>query len=119
VDKEFLDPKDVKKQEEAEAKFNRERKLRISDLRKILSTPEGRRFVWNELSRTKVFAPSFSLNSSQTSYNEGERSVGIALLADVMEAKPEAFYQSYCKANSKEKAVKTQEESNDGTNQSD
>lgn len=107
---EFLDQREVRKQKEAEQKFERERKLRISDLRKILSTPEGRRFVWSELCRTKVFAPSFSLNSAQTSFNEGERSIGIALLADVMEAKPESFYQSYCEDNSKEKAAQKQEE---------
>jgi len=107
---EFLNPADVKKQEEAEEKYQRERKLRINDLRKILSTPEGRRTIWNELCRAKVFAASFSLNSVQMGYNEGERSVGIALLADVMEASSSAFYQMYTDAHAKEKAAKKQEE---------
>lgn len=105
-----LDEKEVKKQKEAQQKFDREKKLRINDLRKVLSTPEGRRTIWNELSRAKVFAPSFSLDSIQMAKNEGERSIGIALLADVMEAKAEAFYTMYTEAMSKKKSEERQEE---------
>lgn len=114
----FLDPDIVKKQKEAEEKYQREKKLRISDLRKVLSTPEGRRTIWNELVRAKVFAPSFSLNSIQMGFNEGERAVGIALLTDLMEAKPEAFYQMWSENYANEQSTKKQEEQeNDRTNQ--
>jgi hypothetical protein len=112
----YIDPKELAKQDELEAKFQRERKLKINDLKKILSTPEGRRAIWNELCRAKVFASSFSLNSVQMAYNEGERSVGIALLADVMEANAPAFYQMFTEANSKEKAAKKEEQENDSRN---
>ena len=116
---EFLDPSEVKKAKEAEDKVVREHKLKINDLRKILSTPEGRRAVWNLLSEAKVFAPSFSLNSVQTAYNEGQRSSGIALLANVMEARPESFYQMFTEANSKDKAAKNQEEKQNDSTSSD
>lgn len=104
-----ISPEELKAAKEAEDKAIRERRLVISDLRKLLSTPEGRRFTWAELSRAKVFAPSFSLNQAQTNYNEGQRSVGIALLEDIMEAKPEAFYQMFVEAKSKEKEAKNKE----------
>ena len=34
--------KDIKKQDEAKAEFDRKEKLRLNDMRKILSIPEGR-----------------------------------------------------------------------------
>jgi hypothetical protein len=110
-DKDFLDPAEVEKQEEAAALYKREQRLRIGDLRKVLSIPEGRRLIWSELSRAKIFADFFSLNSLEMAKFCGERSVGLKLLADVMEAKPEAFYQMYTEASSKEKAAKKEEES--------
>jgi len=108
----FLDPEQVKKQKEDEEKYQREKKLRISDLRKILNTPEGRRMVWNELERAKVFADFFSTNALEMARFCGERKVGLSLLADIMEAKPEAFYSMYLEETSKTKSEEKQEEIN-------
>lgn len=114
----FLDKEEVKRQKEILEQFARDKKLRINDIKKVLSIPEGRRFIWEELKRTKVFAPSYSNNSNQTAFNEGERSIGIAILADVMEARPDAFYQMFTEARSKEQAAKKQEEQDGGTRSS-
>lgn len=112
-DKEFLDPRELKKQEEAEAKFERDRKLRLSDMRKILSIPEGRRTIWRLLEQCKVFAPSFSLNTLQIAYSEGQRSIGITLLSDVEIAKPGIFAQMTSEAKSEENSAKNKEKEDD------
>jgi hypothetical protein len=99
-----IDPKEEKRQQEAQEKLERERKLRINDLKKILSTPEGRRTIWNELSRAKTFADCFSTNSLEMAKFCGQRLVGLSLLADIMEARSEAFYQMYTEEMSKKKS---------------
>jgi len=107
----FYNAEAEKKAAEAKKEADLKHARDIGDLRKLIELPEGRRFVWNQLARAGVFSPSFTLNSVQTGYNEGARSVGIALLADLMEAKPEAFYQMFREANSEAKSKK-QEEAN-------
>ena len=105
----FLDPEEVKKQKEANEKSQRENRLRINDMRKILSLPEGRRYIWSELERCKVFAPSFTTNSLLLGFNEGQRSIGIALLSDVELAKPGSYSQMFTEAMSKRNSAKEKE----------
>lgn len=105
----FLDPAEVKKQKESAEDLERTTKLRLSDMRKILSLPEGRRYVWEELKRSGVFTLSFSPNASQTAYNEGQRSLGISLLADVELAKPGSFHQMFSEEMSKKNSGKVKE----------
>ena len=55
-----------------------------SDVRKILSTPEGRRFIWRVMAFAGVYAPSYSGQAHwETNFNEGKRSVGNLLLKDI------------------------------------
>ncbi len=68
-----------------------ERQKDIDDLRKILKTPEGRRFTWRHLGRCRIFCNSFNPNSNQTAFNEGQRSIGLVLLGEVNEANMTAF----------------------------
>lgn len=75
-------------------KLGRDREL--DDLRFILSTDQGRRFVWKMLSRCGVFKISFT-GSSQTFFNEGERSIGLYLLNEVMDADPDSYVKMYVK----------------------
>lgn len=69
-------------------RWNREREL--SDVRSILSTKQGRRFWWRYLAKCKIFQSTFTGNNT-TFFNEGERNVGLQLLADLNEAMPEAY----------------------------
>jgi len=109
------DQDEIRKQKEVEAQYRRDQKTRISDLRKVLLIPEGRRVIWRILEEAKVMAEAFSLNALETAKWQGERHVGIRLLEDLMKAKPESFYQMFCeaKAKSNEKIAKTEEETND------
>ena len=51
------------------------------DLRLLMKTENGRRFVWRMLERTGVYRITFRTNS-EGAFLEGIRSVGASLLAD-------------------------------------
>lgn len=89
---------------EAAAKEKRGRERDLEDLRFLLSTIQGRRFVWRQLSECGVFKSSFTGNST-TFFNEGRRDVGLKLMADVMESKPEAYLQMAQEAKREETNV--------------
>lgn len=77
---------------EAAAKEKRGRARDLEDMRFILETAQGRRFIWRQLGECGVFKSSFTGNST-TFFNEGRRDVGLKLMADVMDAKPDAYLQ--------------------------
>jgi hypothetical protein len=89
----FYDTEILKRNEKLSAEGKRIRQREISDLRRILKLPEGRRFIWNQLGKAGIFHDSFSLNSNQTGYNLGKRSMGLDLLIDLNEADVGAFAQ--------------------------
>lgn len=73
---------------------DRRRKQReINDLRRLLKTPEGRRFIWKIISSCGIFRSSFTMNSNQTAFREGQREIGLNILNDVNEADSGAFAQ--------------------------
>lgn len=61
------------------------------DLRQVLSTPRGRRFVWRMLSMARIYEQSFTGDALTTAFNEGRRAVGNQLLAELNETAPDAF----------------------------
>lgn len=61
-----------------------------NDLKFILSSEQGRRYIWRQLSSCGVFQSSFR-TSAEIYYLEGRRSIGLQLLAEVMECDPEAY----------------------------
>lgn len=83
------------KKEEQEKRLENEkleREILLNDVRHVLSSVQGRRFVWMILDMAGVYRSSFTGNSS-TFFNEGARNIGLRVLSDVMDAKPEAFLQ--------------------------
>lgn len=83
------DKEQVKKAEK-EAKLRRKQEL--EDVKFLLSTPAGRKTYWRYLESCGVYRSSFTGNSG-TFFNEGMRSIGLILLADIHEANPEAYIQ--------------------------
>lgn len=69
-------------------KYGREKEL--EDIKYILASPQGRRFVWRYLEITGLFKTSFT-GSSETFFLEGGRNIGLKILADVNEADPEGY----------------------------
>ena len=81
------------KKEEQEKRLETEkleREVFLNDVRHVLSSVQGRRFVWRILDMAGVYRSSFTGNST-TFFNEGARNIGLRVLSDVMDAKPEAF----------------------------
>lgn len=73
------------------AKLRRAREL--EDVRRVLETDAGRRLVWRLLARAGVFEISFKGDATWTFFNEGRRDMGLFLMGEVMDAKPEAYMQ--------------------------
>lgn len=91
----------------------------VGDLRKVLSIPEGRRFVWEQLARAGIYNASFCTSEVPgegrrlSDFKEGQRDIGIQLLLDVNEANPSAFAQMQAEYFSVLKSKKKKEQSND------
>lgn len=67
---------------EQEAKEARE--LREVDADAVMRTVNGRRFVWDFLERISgLHSSSYVPDSDRTIFNEGQRSTGVALLAEL------------------------------------
>lgn len=81
------DPKQVAERRVTEIS---ETKLADADLKMVLSTLEGRRFLWRLLSTCGIYRTSFH-PSSQIYFNEGVRSVGLNVIADIDRVAPEAM----------------------------
>lgn len=103
---EFQDEQQIEFQEREKKKRERD----LSDLKKVLAMPEGRRLLWRLLSEAGVFRTTFTGNS-QTFLNEGRRQIGLLILSEIMQAKPEAFTQMQREYVSELKAEKKGQES--------
>lgn len=69
-------------------RFIRKRALEKDDLKKLLGTPEGLRFIWRVLELAGIYRTTFTGNS--TSYfNEGKRSLGLEIKTDLLEVDPD------------------------------
>lgn len=75
----------------ADEKEKRGRERDLDDLFTVLSTIQGRRFVWRYLSLCGVFRTSFAGEIGQTAFNEGSRIVGLTMLNDINEADDTAY----------------------------
>lgn len=71
-----------------EDRFLRRRNLEKEDLRKILDTAEGLRFLWRVLEASGIYRTTFTGNSTSF-FNEGRRSIGLEIKADLMEVDPD------------------------------
>jgi len=80
----------VKTPEQQQAESKRNRQEELNDVRALMDTPAGRRFVWRLLERCGVYQTSFTGNSA-TFFKEGERNIGLWLLADIHEVALDEF----------------------------
>lgn len=71
-----------------------------SDLKKVLSMPEGRRVFWRLLSACRIYQASYSDSAQHMAYNEGRRSVGLFVLNEINRAGVEALGTMQREANS-------------------
>lgn len=81
------EPEQVK---ELAKKQKTERERELDDLRAILATKQGRRFIWRLLGATELFSVSKVMNASIYAL-EGKREIGKLVFGDLMEAEPQAY----------------------------
>jgi hypothetical protein len=62
-------------------------------LREIMGSNEGRAWFYKILSLCHVYQTSFSPNALAMAFAEGERSVGLRLMADLVEAAPAKYLE--------------------------
>lgn len=92
---ERYDAGDVEHVRQAKKKAEIEGDLRRAGLAHSLSTPGGRAWVYNLLEFTGVFRTSFTGNS-ETFMREGQRNIGLMVLADLMRDHEE-LYLTMCR----------------------
>lgn len=85
--KNAADPEQI---EEASLKIRHNRKLELDDIRRVLESDYGRRFVWRYLGICRVFESSWS-PSAAIHFYEGQRDIGLKLIADITESNDEAL----------------------------
>ncbi len=65
---------------------------RGSDLRSVLSTPQGRRCLWTMMNDFGLYATSFHADNAHiTAYREGLRQAALSILRDAQEYCPALF----------------------------
>lgn len=87
-----FDPEPKKQKEDEQTRLNRE-KQELEDLAFVLSSPQGRRFVWSYLQVNRVLKISADASGSMTYFKEGIRNSANKMFAQILKAAPEAYIQ--------------------------
>lgn len=85
------DASDEEAVERAEEKALLKQQLRDEALKELLGTKKGRNYYWHLMAMAGVFETSFSTNALTMAKNEGERTIGLRLLTDLMRVCPEMY----------------------------
>lgn len=101
------DPLDIRGQERAQAERNlRERIAREnedSDVKWLMSSKRGRRFVWRLMDQAGTFRSVFNTNAMAMAFAEGNRNTGLRILAMVTSLCPE-HYPAMLKENTDDRS---------------
>ncbi|MEQ5110215.1 hypothetical protein [Providencia vermicola] len=76
---------------ELELKDQLRKEREDDDLKQVMSTEYGRRFVWKILSASGVFHSSFSSDPYSTYFKEGARNRGLELFNSVLSVCPDLY----------------------------
>lgn len=68
------------------------------DVKQVMNTEQGRRFVWGLLSQAGVFQTSFRTDTNTTMFLEGNRNAGLALFNDVFRFCPDLYLKMAAEA---------------------
>ena len=82
------DPKQVNKAGRDEKELRRRER---EDIKFLLADGRGRRFLWKYLSKCGIYKTSFGEGNDRTNYYEGQRSVGLMLLSEILDVDPEGY----------------------------
>lgn len=82
------DEEQIKK---AEEKVKNAKDIEFDDIRKVMSTPPGRRFVCRYLKFCGAFRTPFAMDSNSAYYQMGQQNVAFKIMGDLNEACPELY----------------------------
>lgn len=68
-----------------------EKQLDAEAYRFLIDNPHGRRILWKVISMCGVYSRSADNSGSWTYFKEGQRSVGLNLIADIIESDAEGY----------------------------
>jgi len=71
----------------------KEHKKWIQDVKFVLSTPAGRRVYWKLMARCKSFKDGFIESTNLSYFLKGQRTIGLGMLDDLLEADPTKYLQ--------------------------
>lgn len=77
--------------EQQEERLRLEKRQADDDTRWLMATATGRRIVWRLLVRARVFGSTFDQHAGVMSFNEGQRSQGLQILADINRLCPHQY----------------------------
>jgi len=77
---------------EAKKKEKRGREHELEDIKQVLNTPSGRRFVWRILNHCKTFE-SIWHSSALIHHNSGMQDVGHFILSEISESSEELLFE--------------------------
>lgn len=69
------------------------RKLELGNLSAVMSTGQGRAVMYRLMSQAGVFRQSYAGATNETNFNEGRRSQGLFLMAEMIEASSDLYLQ--------------------------
>lgn len=90
-------------------------RARQATISSIMSTSTGRQYVYNLLSRCHMFGTSFSTNALSMAFAEGERNIGLALVADIMPICSEQYITMIRESNDRHLAADSRTAGNEST----
>ena len=67
------------------------RKQELKDVKDLMASKAGHRFIWRVLSQAKMFIHNPITDHAAMAYREGQRRLGLMIFADIMEACPETY----------------------------
>lgn len=86
--------KDEKALKEAQDLRRSARLRELRDIRAVMGTEEGRRFVWRMLAESRVFLSASDPNPHMAYQKMGRQAIGRIIFNDVMESCRELFWQA-------------------------
>lgn len=89
----MIDHDDEKQVGRAQSRHRKRRQVELDDLKQVLNTPSGRRFITRLLDQTGLLASDMFTGNSTTFYNLGKRDVGLWVYNEMMKAKPESMIE--------------------------
>jgi hypothetical protein len=89
---------------QAEDKIGSVRQEELNDLRFILQSPQGRRFLWRVMGKCNFANDTFDTNALTQSRENGKRMIGLFLMAEITMADEESLFKMM--RESKENKVK-------------